>query len=321
MNLREYEHAKFSLLELVRSAHALIRHQKNHGREDRMRDLLARIAEDRFNLTMVGRFSRGKSSLLNAILGTDRLPTGIVPLTSVIAAVSYGSSEKVTVIGSRGSIAKSRSRSSHVTSPSRGNPGNSLGVAIASIEVPSEILRRGFHFVGTPGLGSAIVENTITTQTFLPEVDALLLVTSFESPLSEDELACFDDASRAGLSVFIVINKHDLVTAAQRTEVLEFVRSRLMARNGRSPPEIVSVSARDGLLAKRSKDIDLLRPSGLSALEERLVQFLIAQKQSAFLSRMRTRIGEFFRDLLPVEGEAKLRQLANPVLDEKLPYT
>ena len=124
MNLRQYEHEKFKLSELIQSAYALIRNQKNQVLEDRSRDLLARLAEDRFNLTMVGQFSRGKSSLLNAILGTDRLPTGIVPLTSVITAVSYGSTERVTVedIGDGGSTAKSRSRSSHVTLQSKAIP-------------------------------------------------------------------------------------------------------------------------------------------------------------------------------------------------------
>ena len=89
-----------------------------------------------------------------------------------------------------------------------------------------------------------------------------------------------------------------------------------MARDGQTRPEIFSVSARDGLLAKQSKDIGLLQSSGLSTLEGRLVHFVIAQKQSVFLSRMRTRIEDFFRDLPPLEGIAKLRQLADRVSDE-----
>jgi predicted GTPase len=63
----------------------------------RRRDLFARLAEDRFNLAVVGRFSRGKSSLMNAILGSERLRTGVVPLTSVITTVTYGSQERMTL--------------------------------------------------------------------------------------------------------------------------------------------------------------------------------------------------------------------------------
>ena len=44
---------------------------------------------------VAGRFNRGKSTLMTALLGMDRLPTGIVPLTSVITTVRYGTSERV----------------------------------------------------------------------------------------------------------------------------------------------------------------------------------------------------------------------------------
>ncbi len=91
MDLRKYERVKFALAEILRTvpwAPALA---------DRLRDLFIRLAEYRFNLAAVGRFSRGKSSLMNAILGMDRLPTGVVPLTSVITTVTYGSLERVTL--------------------------------------------------------------------------------------------------------------------------------------------------------------------------------------------------------------------------------
>lgn len=88
MDLRGYEHAKFKLSEILQSADTLARDSNDRGLKDRLSDLRVRLAEDRFTLVVAGRFSRGKSSLMNAILGTDRLPTGIVPLTSVITTVS-----------------------------------------------------------------------------------------------------------------------------------------------------------------------------------------------------------------------------------------
>ena len=96
MDLRGYENHKFALADLLRLASVHSGDRGGHWR-DRLHDLFARLAEDRFNVVFVGRFSRGKTSLMNALLATDRLPTGLVPITSVITSVGYGSTEKVIV--------------------------------------------------------------------------------------------------------------------------------------------------------------------------------------------------------------------------------
>ncbi len=311
MDLRGYERAKFELSELLQSAAELGGDEKTAAIKESIADLLARLAEDRFNLVVAGRFNRGKSSLMNAILGVDRLPTGIVPLTSVVTTVSYGTSDKVTIkykqrrLDSEIAIGE---LPQYVTE--LGNPGNRLGVATANIQLPAEILRRGFYFVDTPGLGSVIAENTLTTHAYLPEADALLLVTSFESALSEEELGFITAAARARQPVFVVVNKHDLVSVAEREEVLAFARARLQAALGEAPPEVFSVSARDGLAAKRARDVTLLRDSGLTALEDRIARFLLGQKRDVFLARMRRRVAELIEDLPTFPGLAELRREA-----------
>ncbi len=75
MDLKQYEQKKFAIAEVIRSAQAI--DTKDGTLLAECRDLLTRLAEDRFNLLVVGRFSRGKSTLTNAILGGDLLPTGI----------------------------------------------------------------------------------------------------------------------------------------------------------------------------------------------------------------------------------------------------
>lgn len=315
MNLRGYEKAKFALSEILHSAAAITADGRSQELQDRFRDLFVRLAEDRFNLVVAGRFSRGKSSLMNALLGSDRLPTGIVPLTSVITTVSYGSAEKVTL--------KYRERRldneialdklpQYITQ--QGNPGNRLGIATANIELSAEILRRGFYFVDTPGLGSAIIENTRTTEAFMPEADALLLVTSFESPLSQEELGVISAASHSHLSIFVVVNKHDLATATEREQAISFVRAHVPNFARPSVLGIFSVSARDGLAGKLSRDDALLRTSGLPALEERLVQFLLEQKRTVFLARMHSRVEDLIRQLPESEEIAEVhhRLLALP---------
>ena len=40
---------------------------------------LSRLAEERLNLVVLGEFKRGKSTLINALLETEVVPTGVLP--------------------------------------------------------------------------------------------------------------------------------------------------------------------------------------------------------------------------------------------------
>jgi predicted GTPase len=216
---------------------------------------------------------------MNAVLGMDRLPTGVIPLTSVITSVRYGTSERVLLdyYGSRlRGEAKLEELPELVTE--RGNPGNVQHIRVAEIQLPAEILRRGFYFIDTPGLGSAIFENSQTTEQFIPEIDVLILVTSYESPLSEDEVRFLRQASLSVRAVFVVVNKHDTAHPESRKEVLDYVvnTAQSMLDGGTIKP--FSVSARDGLAAKQANDIEALKCSGILVFEEELIRFLTAER-------------------------------------------
>jgi hypothetical protein len=156
---------------------------------------------------------------MNAVLATDRLPTGIRPLTSVITTVAYGPKEQAVIhylgFGIPEDIQLAR-LPEYITE--NGNSGNRRRVRVAEVQLPAEFLRRGFYFVDTPGLASPILANTPTTEEFLPQADAFVLVTSYESPLSEEELRTLRAA--ASRRVFVVVNKQDMVSDAERDEAL-----------------------------------------------------------------------------------------------------
>ncbi|HTU55946.1 MAG TPA: dynamin family protein, partial [Acetobacteraceae bacterium] len=288
MELRQYDRIKTALAELLRAA-AMGREQGPEREE--VRALFARLAEDRFNLVMVGRFSRGKSTLMNAMLGTDRLPTGIVPVTSVITTVSYGSEERVVLryLHTRLFLDVPISELAlHITE--RGNPGNVRRIRTAEVQLPAELLRRGFYFIDTPGLGSPIVENTRTTEAFLPEADAFVLVTSYEGSLTEEESRILEDIRRSGRRVFVVVNKQDCADDAERAEVLAHLGARLAAIPGGLPREVYSLSARHALEARLAGDAAALAASGLPAFEAALLDFLLNEKRREFLLGMCGRI-------------------------------
>jgi GTP-binding protein EngB required for normal cell division len=306
MDLRDYESAKFELAEVLRAIAVRLPKERDDPRS-RLTELFTRLAEDRFNLVVAGRFSRGKSTLMNAILGVDRLPTGILPLTSVITSVGYSSREEVQIEFEQGRFGYEISMSDladYVTE--RGNPGNVKRIAKARIGLPVELLRRGFYFVDTPGLGSAIVENARTTEGFLPEADALLMVSGYDAPLSDDELRIARTLARLKRRLFFVLNKQDMVSEGERGEVVGFVHRQLGEIFGGKGPQIFSVSARDALEAKLAGDRARLQSSGVPALESELTRFLIENKNEDFLRGMCERVLQFLGNL---ESDADVQGL------------
>jgi small GTP-binding protein len=315
MDLREYEQLKFELAGILRGVD---RYLSATGNKDpfRLRDLYARLAEDRFTLAIVGRFSRGKTSLMNAILGMDRLPTGILPLTSVITQISYGSEEKVVLYYYGTSLFMDiplNKLADYITE--RGNPGNQRGIRVAEVQLPAEFLRRGFTFVDTPGLNSPIAANTRTTQAYLPEADAFILVGSYESPLTDEEASIASLALSAQRRLFVVLNKQDLVDTQTRAHMQKLVAERLQELGASGNVPIFSVSALQGLKAKQTGNEIALAESGFPAFETALIDFLVNHQRRLFLLQFCERVAAHLRPDAPQELIARLSAVQRKIHD------
>jgi GTP-binding protein EngB required for normal cell division len=310
VSLRDYETLKFELAAVIREAGAAAWRAKQENLQRDCRAVLKRLAEDRFYLTLAGQFSRGKTSLMNAMFGMDRLPTGVVPVTSVITAVSHNSRERVVIHFEKSNLTHEVPLSDlceWITES--GNPGNQRQIELAEVQLPAEILRRGAFFVDTPGLGSAITENTATTNRFLPQIDALVLVTSFEFPLSQEEILFLRNARVLQRRAFIVVNKSDLCAPGQQREVLEFIRRRLAEEESAENPLLFAVSATEGLAARIERDEARLEQSGLPRFERALVEYLVRDRYNDFAAATCQRI----QNVLADEGIAEFLELRERV--------
>jgi GTP-binding protein EngB required for normal cell division len=310
--LAEYERYKHAIAQILREIRAAAYQAKNENLQRSANDVTHKLAEDRFYLTVVGQFSRGKSTLMNAILGKDYLPSGIVPTTSAITAVSYGSRERVVL----------RRVASNLTSEigiaqlgdfvtERINLGNRDRIEMAEVQVPIEILQRGFFLVDTPGLGSAVRENTVTTLDFLPSADAIVFVTSCDAPLTAGELGYLRECRSSVRQMFLVINKMDLVSSAERRQVLEFVGTKVREEWDQANAALYPVSARDGLAARMSGDSGKLRESGVPQLEEAIVNYITARKQSDFLLQICDRAADLLSASRVEQGEVLSARLGS----------
>ncbi|WP_300604098.1 dynamin family protein, partial [Trebonia sp.] len=282
--LRAYQDSRLELGDMVRAALHLARSRADAEAADQARELLARLAADRFTLAVAGQFSRGKSTLMNALLGGAYLPMGALPMTSVITTVRYGSRPKamvrrnqavlpveVPLAGVSEFVAQSSLRRAE------------MRVTSVEIEVPAEILRLGFEFVDTPGVGSAIATGTATTRQFLPQADAVIFVTGFDSPLTEAEADFLAEARRHAGKMFLVLNKRDLVDDRDAADVQDFVRRRLREDLGMGEPRVFALSALRALDAVVRGDQGGLSASGLPALRAPLEEFLTTDKTRLFL--------------------------------------
>jgi GTP-binding protein EngB required for normal cell division len=207
------------------------------------RELAARVSEGRFYVACVGQFKRGKSTLLNALVGHEVVPTGFIPVTAVPTVIRFGDQPHARVRmrdGSWQDVAMSDLKE-YVTEEL--NPENKKAVDGAEVFVPSPLLSSGMCFVDTPGLGSVFTGNTATTQAFIPHIDAALVVVGADPPIAGEELTLVEAVGKQVQDLILIINKADRTSDPERAAAIKFTREILGKRLHRPMGEVFEVSA------------------------------------------------------------------------------
>jgi GTP-binding protein EngB required for normal cell division len=207
------------------------------------RSLAERVSEGRFYVACVGQFKRGKSTLLNALIGHAVLPTAVVPVTAVPTVIRHGKqlAARVCLHSDTWSDIDVSAVEEYVSEDK--NTENAKGVLGVEIFVPSSLLETGMCLVDTPGLGSVFAGNTAATHAFIPHIDVAVVVIGTDPPLSGDELQLVQAVSQEVHDLVFVLNKADKVNAAERSAALDFTRRVLETRLKRASPVIYEVSA------------------------------------------------------------------------------
>jgi small GTP-binding protein len=273
---------------------------------DAMRERATALCNDRFSIFVVGGFSRGKSTLLNAILGTDILPQKMIPSTAIITVLEYADQpcarvryvdrhtpedvlsleefRRRFVLNEKDSVngKMTTDRFSHID--------------YATIAYPVELCRYRVELIDSPGLKDDPVR-TKRTRAFLKKADAIVMVLDAQDLLDQDEREFLETVLLPeGLhNIFFVINKWNLVEQSVMTpEDAEEAFADLEARihnhlvpfcvvdgQDRSPERIFRVNALGALKAQMRTPplVAMLEESNIPAFEAALQRFLIEERR------------------------------------------
>jgi small GTP-binding protein len=247
-------------------------------------------------VTVMGEFSSGKSTFVNAFLGADVAPVGITPTTATINILKYGREQ-----GARVVYRDDRVRDlpwDDAAATLRAVDGDEAR-RIAHVEVlyPLEALQR-VNIVDTPGLNSILPEHEATARAFIAQADAVIWLFTAGQAGKATEREALERIRAEGRRVLGVVNKIDQVGDGA-AQVVEHLRAEL----GALVEALVPVSARRALAARRAGDSGALAESAWPALEAALEERFFAQARAlkrdacglrlgALLARARAEVGE-----------------------------
>ena len=218
-------------------------------------------------LVVVGETKRGKSSLINAIVGMENLlPVDADVATNVHLVVRHAPSTSARVLVG----AEEQPREIPLTEISSwasvsGNPGNLKGVRSVDVGIDDPLLDEGLAIVDTPGVGGLDSAHGATTLAALAVADALMFVVDAAAPISAPELAFIERASQRVETVLVALTKKDAYGGWSL--ILEEDRALISEHAPRfKDAPIVPVSSR---LAAKSAE---MRLKGDGALAEELLE-------------------------------------------------
>jgi len=274
-----------------------------------------RAREGRFVVLLLGCFSSGKSTLLNAMLGQPVLPVKVNPCTAILTEVVHGDTPRIDVVHTDGHVEPLNAeafveRYQLRTDEERAGAEASDrfgAVDRAIVRWPLPLLRNGVVLLDTPGLDDDPTR-TARTLSSLPDADAVIFVLSAARFLTDLERRTLrHDLLPLGLrNLFFPVTMVDLLDAltADPAAALQRVHEEghealreLCTVDGadRFEQRFVPLDARSALKARwdaaasrrrEPEDAERLHRSRLPVLEAELERFLVDGRGQAQLRHL-----------------------------------
>lgn len=206
--------------------------------------ILTEFLADVFRLVVVGEFSRGKSTFVNALLGRKILPASKNPTTAIISKIVYGDAPAYRIIyKNQGQEDLEEAAFKKLTAPPEPDESDPASVQefvkaqkvisridFAEISYPLPFCRDKVEVVDTPGTNDLNVGRMEITYGYLNQADAVILLLAAYQPLTASE-AQFLKERILGNQIqdifFVISHKDDLDSVEQEKDVVGFIEKHL----------------------------------------------------------------------------------------------
>lgn len=276
-------------------------------------DLLKTVAESKnlirnkkYTVAVMGEFRRGKSSLINALLGGKILPADATPTTATINRITYGDHPGALITYKNGETQKIdiSQLCNYITKITSEDEARALKIQEATVFYPTVICQNHIDIIDTPGLNDEDHMTQITID-MVNHVDAVILPIHARSPFSETEkkFICQLILSRNIQTLVVVVTfldqldedeyEYGMFLQAIGTRIRQNVLQELVKRNeseeiiGKAHAmldnlNIYGISSKLALTAFMTNNLELLHKSHFEEFKTALTRLVTAgQLQNA----------------------------------------
>jgi GTPase Era involved in 16S rRNA processing len=185
-----------------------------------------RLASDSYQVLVLGEVKRGKSTLVNALLGCDLLPTDVGVATSQVFRITHAERQAYQVRFEDGTglavqAADLPLYGSQVVAGTDQAPRLDQIIRWIEVETPFTFLPRGVALLDTPGVGGLNAAHGEITNRFIQHADAVLFVLDSERPIGHAELTFLRSILGRTHNILFVQTKIDKRRREEWEEILK----------------------------------------------------------------------------------------------------
>ena len=253
-----------------------------------LKKIQVRQNEKTLNMAVIGEFSSGKSSFINALLRENLLETDAIQGTTVASTLIGYSPERIFCTYGEGGRGKKTRKTESTAALAKllaaYTSGDRKDENARHLEVgyPSDFLQQGICIIDTPGTNSLEQwHEDVTKEAIREQADACIILTSAEKPFPESFCRFLEDNLQDVLQTCaFVVTKIDLIPMKQQARQLEYIRKVLEEKLSVHDPLILPYSALPVINGAGREYM-----AGNREAEERILKFLQEQRIRIQLQR------------------------------------